>query len=57
MRNDNKKIEKRSAVKKAATIAAGVSMGVALSCFVIIGRGVKNLAKSFDGLRDDDTSK
>lgn len=53
----NKKNEERSTIRKAVTIAAGVSMGVALSCFVIIGRGVKNLAKSFDGLKDDNHSK
>lgn len=45
------KIEKtQSKAAKTLMVTAGVTLGVALSFFVVIGRGVK---KVVEGLRDD----
>lgn len=52
------KVEKinreKSAAARAIMIATGVSIGVALSFFVMIGKGIKSTVKAIEGLKDSD---
>ncbi len=39
----------KSPIERAVMIAAGLSLGLAASFFVVIGRGVADLLRSLDG--------
>jgi hypothetical protein len=42
----------KSPTERAVMVAAGLSLGLAMSFFVVIGKGVMGLLKSIDSLKD-----
>jgi len=49
---NNRQNGEKSPAAKAVMIATGVSLGLALSFFVLIGRGIKNCFKAIESLKD-----
>ena len=56
MNKDQQKPEnkKRSKAATAVMMAAGISAGIAVSFFFIIGKGIKNWIKTVESLKDHD---